>query len=126
MNFDVNRLKIEPTVGLTLMTVSSGPLSETNNSRLSENIGGINVTSLQSFAGVRLATVANLTPRVPMTLRGIVGWSHEMSDVAARVPASFAALGGTGVFSTTTAPIRRDAARLSAGFGVNLTTNVSR
>jgi fibronectin-binding autotransporter adhesin len=125
IHFDVNRLQVEPTLGLTAMSLASASTTETTGSALAEQIRGMNTTSVQSFTGVRLATVLNLTPTLPVRLRGLVGWSHELADATVRTPASFASLGDTGTFSATTAPVGRDAARLAAGLDVNVAPNVA-
>jgi uncharacterized protein with beta-barrel porin domain len=125
IHFDVARWQIEPTLGLTAMTLASPAATETTGGALAEQVGRMSTTSLQTFAGVRIATVLPITPTMPVVLRGIVGWSHELADVTAGAPASFSGLGGSGVFSASTAPIGRDAARLGAGFDVAVASNVA-
>jgi outer membrane autotransporter protein len=81
-------------------------------------------TSLQSFAGVRVARTVRLTPDVSLQMRGLLGWSHEMADAGAEARASLLKLGGP-AFTVASAPGGRDAAKLGASFSSQMTPRVT-
>ena len=124
MHLAVNRWQVEPTVGFTAMSLAAGSVVETTGGAMSQNVGDLNTTSLQSFAGVRVATVLNATSALPVQVHGILGWSHELGDVTARSVATFENVAGSGLISNTTEPVGRDALRVGGSFDMNVTRSV--
>ncbi|HEX7884709.1 MAG TPA: autotransporter outer membrane beta-barrel domain-containing protein, partial [Phenylobacterium sp.] len=123
LGFTARRWRIEPTVGLSLLRLTSTATTESGGATTA-SIAGQRNHSLQSFAGVRLARMVRLTPDLSLQMRGLFGWSHEMEDVNAEARASLVRLGGP-AFTVTSAPTGRDAAKLGASFSGQLTARVT-
>ena len=118
------RFRLEPTLGMSVMSMSGGALTESTGGALAERIGGDSMTSAQSLVALRGSTRIAITPAIPVLVHALVGWQHEFLDTTTRSSASLALL-GSGSFDADTAPISRDAARLGAGFDVTVSRNVS-
>ena len=122
LNYD--RWRLEPLVGLGILGLSSSSVAERSDSFLAQQISSHSITSVQSLAGVRVGTQFAVTPSMPMNVHALVGWMHEFSDTTAVTTAAFQLIGAQ-PFSVTTAPIARDAARLSAGADLAVASGVS-
>jgi autotransporter-associated beta strand protein len=117
--------QVEPTLALSMMSLSGPGLTESSGGSLAETIGGESLTSLQSLAAVRFGTQMTMVPNMPMTVHALIGWQHEFLATSAHTAVGFG-LGGTGAaFNTVAGPIARDAARLGAGVDVPVRPGVS-
>ncbi len=109
--------QVEPTVALGLLGVSAPATVEQNAAGLAQQIDGQALTSLRSAITVPVSRTLTLADDRRLTLRGLLGWTHELADVAATTQAAFVAAPGA-PFTSTTAPIARDQALL--GLSVDL------
>jgi autotransporter-associated beta strand protein len=111
--------RIEPTIGLSALALGAPATTEQAGAAPSLSIYGQSLTSVQSLISAPFSTRIMVDRGKSMTLGGLLGWSHEFADVAASTTAAFASLGGS-AFSSTTAPIARDALvlGLSADLGI--------
>jgi autotransporter-associated beta strand protein len=124
MRLAYGRFQIEPTLGLTVIGMSAGTVTESTGGPAALQIGSQPISSVQSLVGVRFGTQFALTPTVPLRVNALVGWQHEYSNTTAPTTATFQ-IAGAWPFTVNTAPIGRDAARLGAGFDVVVTPRVS-
>ena len=120
----VARWLVEPTASLSVLGLNSTATDEAPGAALAETIAAQSNTSVQSFAGVRLARMVRLTPDLPLQVRGLFGWSHEMADARGVVQASLAGIGGA-AFTVASAPAGRDAAKLGVSFSAQLTPRMT-
>ena len=120
----VARWLVEPTASLSVLGLNSTATDESSGAALAETIAAQSNTSVQSFAGVRLARMVRLTPDLPLQVRGLVGWSHEMADTRGEAQASLSGIGGA-AFTVASAPAGRDAAKLGVSFSAQLTPRMT-
>lgn len=118
------RWRIEPTLGLSLLQLAAASATETTGGNLAESVAAQSITSVQSFAGMRIGTMLELRPGMPLRVHGLLGWTHEFADASAATNARLA-LAGAGAFNVDSASIGRDAARIGAGFEAPLSPAVS-
>jgi outer membrane autotransporter protein len=118
------RWQIEPAVGLSVLHLASGGVTESIGGSVAERIGGQAITSVQSLVGMRVGTEFAVTSTVPLSVHATVGWKHEYADVQTHTTANFVFAPGN-PFGVSTAPISRDAARLSVGFDFKVSSAVS-
>jgi fibronectin-binding autotransporter adhesin len=116
--------RVEPTLSLAALRLTSTSTHEAPEAALAEDIAGQRNDSVQSFVGVRLARMVQMTPDLSFRARGLFGWSHEMADTGGEARASLAKIGGT-AFTAASASAGRDAARLGAGFDAQLTPKIT-
>ena len=122
LSFD--RWQIEPTLGMSVASFVGSAVNETTGGVLASQVGGQSVTSIQSFAGLRIGTAFRVASRVPLHLQALLGWTHEFDEVASTTTASLDAV-GAGPFPVASAPISRDAARLGISAAVPVSPAVS-
>jgi outer membrane autotransporter protein len=124
VRLDYDQWQIEPTLGLSAVSLSNGAVSESTGGPLAEQIGGQSISSVQSLDGVRVGTPVAVAPTVPLFVHALVGWQHEYADTVANTSAALQ-VAGAGPFTVSTVPICRDAARLGVGFDVAVSPTVS-
>jgi autotransporter-associated beta strand protein len=115
---------LEPTLGLSVLSLASPSLNESSVGGLAEQIGAQSTTSVQTLVGVRVGTQIGAIAGAPTRVSALLGWTHEFADVAVRTTASFNIPGAT-PFAVDTVPVSRDAALLGGGFDVTVTPAVS-
>ena len=118
VRLELNGWQVEPTVALGVLALSAPATVEQNANGLAQQIDGQALTSLRSAVTLPISRTLNLADDRRLTLRGLLGWTHELADVAATTQAAFAAAPGA-PFTATTAPIARDSALL--GLSADLT-----
>ena len=116
----VGRWRMEPTASLGVLGLTASATRESLGAALAEDVATQRNTSVQSFAGVRVARMVHLRPDLSLQVRGLLGWSHEMADNRGEARASLAAIGGA-PFTVTSAAGGRDAAKLGVGFSAQVT-----
>ena len=124
LNLRVQQWRVEPTVGLNAMTLTSTATAESSGGALAESVRGLDNTSVQTFVGVRLAGTLVSIASVPLRMHGVFGWSHELDQTTANAQASLANMGAA-VFSAASTPVGRDAARLGVSLDARLTAKVT-
>ena len=125
VDLTVRQWLVEPIAGLSMLRLTSTAPDETAPAAVAERIGVQRNNSLQSFAGVRAARTVRLTPDMPLQVRGLIGWSHEMEDTGADVTARLVNLSGASAFTVSSAPAGRDALKLGASFNAQLTPKIT-
>ena len=115
--------QVEPTVGMSVVALGSGGTTESG-AGPTQQINGHSSTSAQSLLAVPVGTEIALSSERSIYARGLVGWSHEFSDVVAATTGGFTAASGV-QFSTATAPVSRDALLLGLSGDVSLARGVS-
>ena len=98
---------VEPTVALAALALSAPATVEQNGNGLAQQINGQSLTSLRSALTLPVSRTLALADDRALTLRGLLGWTHEFADIAATTQAAFVAAPGA-PFTATTAPIARD------------------
>lgn len=116
--------QIEPAVGVSVLSLVADGVSEDVGGSPAEQIHAQSITSAQSLVSLRFGSRFAITPTVPIAVHALVGWEHEYADVLARSTTGFS-FAAANLFSVSSAPIARDAARLGAGFDVSVTPAVS-
>lgn len=124
MHLVSGRWQVEPTLGLSTVALNAGGVSESTGGSLAERIASQSITSVESFAGVRVGTEIAVTPTVPLRVHGVIGWVHEYGDTTANTTASLQ-LAGVGSFGVGTAAIARNAARLGIGADMPVSPRVA-
>lgn len=116
----LNGWLVEPTIALAALTLSSPATVEQNTNGLAQQIDGQSLTSLRSALTLPMSRTLALDDDRSLTLRGLLGWTHEFADIAATTQAAFVNAPGV-PFTTTTAPIARDSILLglSADFALD-------
>jgi outer membrane autotransporter protein len=111
--------QLEPTVAFAALGLSAPATSEQNAVGIGQRIYGQSLTSLRSAVTLPVSHSLSVAGDRPLTLRGLLGWTHEFADVTAATQAAFVAAPGA-AFTATTAPIARDSLLfgLAADFGI--------
>lgn len=111
--------QIEPTVALGVLALSAPATVEQNPDGLAQQIDGQALTSLRSAVTLPVSRSVTLANDRPLTLSGLLGWTHEFADVTATTQAAFVQASAA-PFAATTAPIARDSLLfgLSADLGL--------
>jgi outer membrane autotransporter protein len=112
---------VEPIAGLTAMHIATAGFTESG--------GAAALTSASqgydyavTMLGVRAE--ATLFANVPLTARGMVGWTHVFGDVTPTSTLAFESAPSI-PFNTAGAPVARDALAIEAGFDWKLTNNAT-
>jgi len=124
LHLSLDDWQIEPAVGLSIMSLASGPITERTGGSFAQQIGGQSLTSTQGLASVRVGRQFSVTPTMPVYVYALAGWEHEYGTVSANTKAAFQLAPST-LFSVASAPIARDAARLGGGFSMVVSPSVS-
>jgi outer membrane autotransporter protein len=118
--FKFDWLTVEPTIGLDYAHLFQGGFSETgtasdgNNYGL--NVGGVNMDSVRSELGVRLAAQFGRQDSVQFIPSLHAVWEHEFADKYANLNASF--VGGSGNFIVRGVELGADTAIFGGGLTV--------
>jgi fibronectin-binding autotransporter adhesin len=123
-NLTVQQWRVEPTVSLAALRLSSASTHEAPGAALAEDIAGQRNDSVRSFVGVRLARMVRMTPDLSFQARGLFGWTHEMADTGGEARARLANIDGA-AFTVASARAGRDGAKLGAGFDTQLTPKIT-
>jgi subtilase-type serine protease len=115
--------QIEPTVGISALALRGSGTTEYG-SGPTQQIYGQSLTSVQSLLAAPFGTRIKLSDERSMVARGLIGWTHEFSDVTASSTGAFTIANGS-PFSATTAPLSRDALLLGLSGDVGLSRGVS-
>lgn len=116
--------RVEPTIGLAALALWAPATVEQNANGLAQQIDGQSLTSLRSAITLPVGRSFALAEDRSLTLRSLLGWTHEFADVTATTQAAFAAAPGA-PFSATTAPIARDSILLGLSVDVAVGNGVA-
>ena len=124
VKLDYGALQIEPTVGLTVVSLTSGAVSESATGVLAQRIGNQSLTSVQSLLGARVSTKFDVGAQAPLFAHASLGWQHEYAAIGVKTSSTFQ-VAGAAPFIVSSTPLARNMARLGAGFDVVVSPEIS-
>jgi outer membrane autotransporter protein len=124
IHLDAGKLFVEPTVGVSVVDLSSSAVTESGSGPLGLRVSGATLTSAQSFLGARIGTEMHVTDATALGLHALLGWAHEFGNDVANTQAAFE-IGGAPLFTVASPTLGRDMARIGAGFDLGLSPQAS-
>ena len=108
--FDLGGVQLEPFIGASILRLHTDSFQEEGGAAALTGFGQ-DQDLATTILGLRAQ--ARLSAEVPLTLRGMLGWRHALSDVEPTALLAFA--GSTSAFAVSGVPVDRDALAVEAG-----------